>query len=211
MLAGDPVGAGLVASLTRPGANVTGFSSQTPRREEKQLELMKELLPNLARVVMLFNSSNPYSVVAVPSAQRGAAALNIALDLADASAVADLDTELQRAISKGPDAALVMADPSLAGQRALIAELMQKYRLPAIYPYLKHVQAGGLIAYMTFYYDVFRREAAVIDKIFKGANPGDLPVESATRFELAINLKTAKALGLNIPLTLLERADRVIE
>jgi putative tryptophan/tyrosine transport system substrate-binding protein len=211
MLAGDPVGAGIVASLARPGANVTGFSSQTPGREEKQLELMKELLPNLARVAMLFNSTNPYSAVAIPSAQRGAAALNIALDLADASTVADLDTALQRAISKRPDAALVMADPFLAGQRALIAELMQKYRLPAIYPYLKHVQAGGLIAYMTFYYDVFRREAAVIDKIFKGANPGDLPVEAATRFELAINLKTAKALGLNIPPTLLERADRLIE
>jgi putative ABC transport system substrate-binding protein len=211
MLAGDPVGAGIVASLARPGANVTGFSSQTPGREEKQLELMKELLPNLARVVMLFNSTNPYSAVAVPSAQRGATALNIALDLADASVVSDLDTALQRAISKRPDAALVMADPFLAGQRALLAELMQKYRLPAIYPYLKHVQAGGLIAYMTFYYDVFRREAAVIDKIFKGAKPGDLPVQAATRFELAINLKTAKALGLNVPPTLLERADRVIE
>jgi putative tryptophan/tyrosine transport system substrate-binding protein len=211
MLAGDPVGAGIVASLARPGANVTGFSSQTPGREEKQLELMKELLPNLARVVMLFNSTNPYSAVAVPSAQRGATALNIALDLADASTVSDLDTALQREVSKRPDAALVMADPFLAGQRALIAELMQKYRLPAIYPYLKHVQAGGLIAYMTFYYDVFRREAAVIDKIFKGAKPGDLPVQAATRFELAINLKTAKALGLNIPPTLLERADRRIE
>jgi putative ABC transport system substrate-binding protein len=211
MLAGDPVGAGLVASLARPGANVTGFSSQTPGREEKQLELMKELLPNLARVVMLFNSTNPYSAVAVPSAQRGAAALNIALDLADASAVSDLDTALQRANFKRPDAALVMADPFLAGQRALLAELMQRYRLPAIYPYLKHVQAGGLIAYMTFYYDVFRREAAVIDKIFKGAKPSDLPVQAATRFELAINLKTAKALGLNVSPTLLERADRVIE
>ena len=211
MLAGDPVGAGLVASLARPGGNVTGFSSQTPGREEKQLDLMKQLLPNVSRVVMLFNSTNPYSAVAVPTAQRGAAALNIALDLADASAVSDLDTALRRAISKRPDAALVMADPFLAGQRVLIAELMQKYRLPAIYPYLKHVQAGGLIAYMTFYYDVFRQEAAVIDKIFKGANPGDLPVQSATRFELAINLKTAKALGLNIPPTLLERADRLIE
>ena len=211
MLTGDPVGAGIVASLARPGANVTGFSSQTPGREEKQLELMKELLPNLVRVAMLFNSTNPYSAVAVPSAQRGATALNIALDLADASTVSDLDTALQREVSKRPDAALVMADPFLAGQRALIAELMQKYRLPAIYPYLKHVQAGGLIAYMTFYYDVFRREAAVIDKIFKGAKPGDLPVQAATRFELAINLKTAKALGLNIPPTLLERADRLIE
>ena len=211
MLAGDPVGAGLVASLARPGGNVTGFSSQTPGREEKQLDLMKQLLPNVSRVVMLFNSTNPYSAVAVPTAQRGAAALNIALDLADASAVSDLDTALRRAISQRPDAALVMADPFLAGQRVLIAELMQKYRLPAIYPYLKHVQAGGLIAYMTFHYDVFRQEAAVIDKLFKGANPGDLPVQSAMRFELAINLKTAKALGLSIPSTLLERADRLIE
>jgi putative ABC transport system substrate-binding protein len=211
MSAGDPVGAGLVSSLARPGANVTGFSSQTAGREEKRLELLKDLLPNLSRVVVLSNSTNPYSVVAVQSARRGAAALNIALDVADASSVVNLDTEFQAAIRKRPDAALVIADPFLAGQRALIAELMLEHRLPSIYAYHEHVVAGGLMAYMTAYYDIFRREAGVIDKIFKGAKPGDLPVESATRFELAINLKTAKALGLNVPPTLLERADRLIE
>jgi putative tryptophan/tyrosine transport system substrate-binding protein len=211
MSAGDPVGAGLVASLARPGANVTGFSSQTAGREEKRLELLKDLLPNLSRVVVLSNSTNPYSVVAVQSARRGAAALNIALDVANASSVANLDTEFQAAIRKRPDAALVIADPFLAGQRALIAELMLEHRLPSIYAYRQHVVAGGLMAYMTAYYDIFRREAALIDKIFKGAKPGDLPVEAATKSELAINLKTAKALGLNVPLSLLKRADRVIE
>jgi len=105
----------------------------------------------------------------------------------------------------------VIADPFLAGKRTLIAELMLEHRLPSIYAYHEHVVAGGLMAYMTAYYDIFRREAAVIDKIFKGAKPGDLPVERATRFELAINLKTARALNLNVPLSLLEHADRVIE
>jgi ABC-type uncharacterized transport system substrate-binding protein len=211
MSAGDPVRAGLVANLTRPGANVTGFSSQTAGGEEKRLELLKELLPNLSRVVVLSNSTNPYSAVAVQSARRGAATLNIALDVADALSVGNLDTEFQAAIRKRPDAALVIADPFLAGQRALIAELMLEHRLPSIYAYHEHVAAGGLMAYMTAYYDIFRREAAVIDKIFKGAKAGDLPVEPATQFELAINLKTARVLGLNVPLSLLERANRVIE
>ena len=169
------------------------------------------MLPDLSRVVVLSNSTNPYSVVAVQSARRGAAALNIALDVADASSVGNLDTEI-RAISRNrPEAALVIADPFLARQRALIAELMLEHRLPSIYAYHEHVVAGGLMAYMTAYYDIFRREAALIDKIFKGAKPGDLPVEPATRFELAINLKTAKALGLDVPLLLLERVDRVVE
>jgi putative ABC transport system substrate-binding protein len=211
MSAGDPVGAGLVASLGRPGANVTGFSSQTAGGEEKRLGLLKELLPNLSRVVVLSNSTNPYSAVAVQSARRGAAALNIALDVLDASSVGDLVTEFRQVIRKRPDAALVIADPFLAGQRALVAELMLENHLPSIYAYRQHVVAGGLMAYMTAYYDIFWREAAVIDKIFKGAKPGDLPVEPATKFELAINLKTAKALGLDVPLLLLERADRVIE
>jgi putative ABC transport system substrate-binding protein len=105
---------------------------------------------------------------------------------------------------------LVIADPFLVGQRALIAELMVEYRLPSIYAYHQDVEAGGLMAYMTAYYDIFRREAAFIDKIFKGAKPDDLPVEQATRFELAINLKTAKALHLDVPQSLLARADRVI-
>jgi putative ABC transport system substrate-binding protein len=211
MSAGDPVGAGLVASLARPGANVTGFSSQSAGGEEKRVKLLKDLLPNLSRVLVLSNSTNPYSVVAIQSAERGAAELNIALDVADASSVANLEATFRAITRKRPDAALVIADPLLAGQRTLIAELMLEHRLPSIYAYREHVVAGGLMAYMTAYYDIFRREASVIDKIFKGAKPGDLPVERATRFELAINLKTAKALNLNVPLSLLERADRVIE
>jgi putative ABC transport system substrate-binding protein len=211
MSAGDPVGAGLVANLARPGANVTGFSSQSAGGEERRLELLKELLPSLSRVVVLTNSTNPYSVVALQSARRGAAALKIAVDVADASSVRNLETEFRAVIRNRPDAALVIADPFLAGQRARLAELMLEHRLPSIYAYHEHVVAGGLMAYMTAYYDIFRREAAVVDKIFKGAKPGDLPVEPATRFELAINLKTAKALDLNIPPWLLERVDRVVE
>ena len=211
MSAGDPVGAGLVASLARPGANVTGFSSQSAGGEEKRVKLLKDLIPNLSRVLVLSNSTNPYSVVAIQSAERGAAELSIALDVADAPSVDKLEATFRAVTWKRPDAALVIADPFLAGQRALIAELMLEHRLPSIYAYREHVVVGGLMAYMTAYYDIFRREAAVIDKIFKGAKPGDLPVERATRFELAINLKTAKALNLNLPLSLLERADRVIE
>ena len=137
--------------------------------------------------------------------------MNIALDVADASSVGNLDTEFQAAIQKRPDAALVIADPFIAGQRALIAELMVEHRLPSIYAYHEHVLAGGLMAYMTVYYDIFRRKAAFIDKIFKGAKPGDLPVERPTKFELAINLKTAKALRLEVPPSLLARADRLIK
>jgi putative ABC transport system substrate-binding protein len=211
MSAGDPVGAGLVASLARPGGNVTGLSSQTAGGEEKRLQLLKELLPNLSRVAVLSNSTNPYCVIAVEHARRGAAALGLALDVADVSAVSELDTAF-RAISQGrPDAALVIADPFLSSERALVAELMVEHRLPSIYAYHEEVVAGGLMASMTSYYDIFRREAAFIDKIFKGAKPGDLPVEQSTKFELAINLKTAKALGLDVPPSLRVRADRLIE
>ena len=210
MSAGDPVGAGLVASLAHPGGNVTGLSSQSAGREEKRLELLKELLPNLSRVAVLSNSTNPYCVIAVQYARRAAAGLGLALDVADVSSVSDLDTAFRAISQRRPDAALVIADPFLVGQRALIAELMVENRLPSIYAYHQDVEAGGLMAYMTAYYDIFRREAAFIDRIFKGAKPGDLPVEQATRFELAINLKTAKALHLDVPQSLLARADRVI-
>jgi putative ABC transport system substrate-binding protein len=211
MSAGDPVGAGLVASLARPGGNVTGLSSQTAGGEEKRLELLKELLPNLSRVAVLSNPTNPYCVIAVEYARREAAALGLTLDVADVSAVNELDTAF-RAMSRGrPDAALVIADPFLATERALVAKLMVEHRLPSIYAYHECAMAGGLMAYMTSYYDIFRREAAFIDKIFKGAKPGDLPVEQPMKFELVINLKTAKTLGLDVPPSLLVRANRLIE
>jgi putative ABC transport system substrate-binding protein len=143
MSAGDPVGAGLVASLARPGGNVTGLSSRTAGGEEKRLQLLKELLPNLSRVAVLSNSTNPYCVIAVEHAQRGAAALGLALDVADVSAVSELDTAFRALSQRRPDAALVIADPFLAHERMLVAKLMVEYRLPSIYAYHEHVVAGG--------------------------------------------------------------------
>jgi putative tryptophan/tyrosine transport system substrate-binding protein len=160
---------------------------------------------------VLSNSTNPYCVIALEHARRAAAALGLALDVADVSAVSEFDTAFRVISRGGSSAALVIADPFLAHERELVAELMVEHRLPSIYAYHEHVVAGGLMAYMTDYYDIFRREAAFIDKIFKGAKPGDLPVEKPTKFELVINLKTAKALGLNVPSSLLVRADRLIE
>jgi putative ABC transport system substrate-binding protein len=211
MSAGDPVGAGIVASLARPGGNVTGLSSQTAGGEEKRLELLKELRPNLSRVAVLSNPTNPYCVIAVEHARRGAAALGLSLDVAEVSAVSELDAAFRLINQRRPDAVLVIADPFLAHERALLAKLMVEQRLPSIYPYHEGAVAGGLMAYMTSYYEIFRREATFIDKIFKGAKPGDLPVEQATKFEFVINLKTAKALELDVPPSLLVRADRLIE
>ena len=211
MSAGDPVGAGLISSLARPGGNVTGLSSQTAGGEEKRLELLKELRPNLSRVAVLSNPTNPSCVIAVQQARRGAAALGLSLDVAEVSAVSELDAAFRAISQRRPDAALVIADPFLAHERALLAKLMVEHRIPSISAYHECAVAGGLMAYMISYYDVFRREATFIDKIFKGAKPGDLPVEQATKFEFVINLKTAKALGLDVPPSLLARANRLIE
>jgi len=211
MSAGDPVGAGLVASLARPGGNVTGLSSQTAGGEEKRLELLKELRPSLSRVAVLSNPTNPYSVIAVERARRGAAALDLSLDVAEVSAVSELDMAFRAMREKSADAALVIADPFLAHERALVATLLVEHRLPSISAYHECAVAGGLMAYMTSYYDIFRREAIFIDKIFEGAKPGDLPIEQATKFEFVINLKTAKALGLDVPPSLLVHANRLIE
>lgn len=143
MSAGDPVGAGLVASLARPGGIVTGLSSQTAGGEEKRLELLKELLPNLSRVAVLSNSTNPYCVIAVQHARRGAAALGLSLDVAEVSAVSGFDMAFRAISQRRPDAALVIADPFLAHERALVAKLMVEHRLPCIYAYHEHVVVGG--------------------------------------------------------------------
>jgi putative ABC transport system substrate-binding protein len=211
MSAGDPVGAGLISSLARPGGNVTGLSSQTAGGEEKRLALLKELRPSLSRVAVLSNPTNPYSVIAVEHAQRGAAALGLSLDVVELSAVSELDVAFRAMREKSADAALVIANPFLAHERALVAKLLVEHQLPSISAYHECAVAGGLMAYMTSYYDIFRREAIFIDKIFEGAKPGDLPIEQPTKFELVINLKTAKALGLEVPLSLLVHANRLIE
>ena len=209
--AGDPIGAGIVSSLARPGGNVTGMSVQMAEQEGKRLELLKKLLPSFSRVAVLSNPSNPYCVIAVREARLGATALGLQFELVEASDSHGLDDAFLMLSRKRPDAVLVVADPFLAGERARIAEQMIKNQLPSIYSYHEHVVAGGLMTYTTNYYDVFRREGLFIDKIFKGARPGDLPVQQPTKFELVINLKTAKALGLTIPPSLLALADEVIE
>jgi putative tryptophan/tyrosine transport system substrate-binding protein len=209
--AGDPIGAGIVSSLARPGGNVTGMSVQMAEQEGKRLELLKKLLPSFSRVAVLSNPSNPYCVIAVREARLGATALGLQFELVEASDSHGLDDAFLMLSRKRPDAVLVVADPFLAGERARIAEQMIKNQLPSIYSYHEHVVAGGLMTYTTNYYDVFRREGLFIDKIFKGAKPGDLPVQQPTKFELVINLKTAKALGLTIPPSLLALADEVIE
>ena len=209
--AGDPVGAGIITGLAHPGGNVTGISVQMAEQEGKRLELLKKLLPSFSRVAVLSNPSNPYCAIAVAESRRGAAALNLQFDLLEASDAPTLDSAFLTLNRIRPDAVLVVADPFLAGERVRIADEMIKNKLPSVYSYHEHVRAGGLMTYTTNYYDVFRRQGLFIDKIFKGAKPGDLPVQQPIKFELMLNLKTANALGLTIPPTLLALADEVIE
>ena len=211
MSAGDPIGAGLVAGLARPGRNITGMSVQMAEQEGKRLELLKKLLPGFSRVAVLSNPTNPYCAIAVAEARRGATALSLQFDLMEASDAGSLDAAFLALSRTRPDAVLVVADPFLAGERGRIANEMIKNKLPSVYSYHEHVRAGGLMTYTTNYYDVFRRQGLFIDKIFKGAKPGDLPVQQPTKFELMLNLKTAKALDLEIPPSLLALADEVIE
>src|SRR6516165_10476690 len=203
MSAGDPIGAGIVSSLAHPSGNVTGMSVQMAEQEGKRLELLKKLNPSLSRVAVISNPSNPYCAIAVREAELGAAALGLQVDLLEASDSRSLEDVLQTLSGVGAQAVLVVADPFLAGERVRLADQMIKNRLPSIYSYHEHVVAGGLMTYTTNYYDVFRREGQFIDKIFKGAKPGDLPVEQPIKFELVLNLKTAKMLHLEIPPSML--------
>jgi putative ABC transport system substrate-binding protein len=211
MHAGDPVEAGIVSNLTRPEANVTGFSTQTAN-EGKRLELLRDAVDHLSRVAVLSNPTNPYCDLALKNARVGASALGIQLDVLEVSAAGGLDTALLR-LKRGPrpNAAVVIADPFLVSQRTPIAEAMIESGLPSIYSYRDHVQVGGLMSYATNFREIYQRIAIYVDKILRGTKPVELPVEQPTKFELVINLKTAKALGLTIPPTLLAIADEVIE
>jgi putative ABC transport system substrate-binding protein len=211
MTSGDPVAVGLVPGLAYPRGNVTGFSTQAADLEGKRLELVKELLARFSRVVVFSNPTNPYCIVAVDSARRAAAVLQVQLDVAEIAVERELDDAFLTVSRARPDAILVVADPFLASQQMRIAEFLLEHRLPSIYTYREQVLAGGLISYATNYYELFRRAAVLVEKILKGSKPGDLPVEQPTKFELVVNLKTAKTIGLAIPTMLLARADEVIE
>ena len=208
---GDPVSVGVVTSLARPGGNITGLSSLAVELEAKRLELLKALAPQISRVVVLWNPDNPALQVSSKTASAAAQTLGLKLSFVSVTEAPTLEAVLDLVGRQRPDGLLVMAEPSLIAQGGQIAAFASKSRLPAVYPFPEHAQAGGLLTYATSYYDLFRRAATFVDRILKGARPGDLPIEQPTKFELIINLKTARTLGLTIPPALQVRADRIIE
>ena len=208
---GDPLGSGIVTNLARPGGNVTGSSSRAAELEAKRLELLKEAVPGLSRVAILFNPTNHYMPLALQSAREGAQMLHVSLAVYEVRDTTTLDAAFVTLTKDRPDALMVPADTFLVSQRSRIAQFAIENKLPSVYTYRQHVEAGGLLAYTPNYHDLFRRAASYVDKILKGAKPGELPIGQPTKFELVINLTTAKALGLVVPRVLLASADQLIE
>ena len=209
--AGDPVGSGLVAGIARPGGNITGLSLLAPEIVAKQLQLLKEAVPQASRVAVLSNPANPYTALMVKETEAAARSLGMWVQLLGVRGADAFDSAFS-AVTKGRASALfVLFDPFLFAHRTRIAEFANKNRLPAMYPHREYAETGGLMAYGADIRDNFRRAATYVHKILTGTKPADLPVEQPTKFELVINLKTAKALGLTIPQSLLLRADQVIE
>jgi putative ABC transport system substrate-binding protein len=205
----DPVGAGLVASLARPGGNITGLSSMTAELGEKRLELLKEAFPKLSRVAVLRDPRQP--LMDLRLTETAARALGLRLQVLEVRDINDLEAALAAAKQGRAGALMNLQSTFLFAHRARIVEAVAKARLPAMYHHREFVAVGGLMAYSPNFSDMYRRAAVYVDKIIKGAKPADLPVEQPTRFELVINVKTAKGLGLTIPQSVLVRADRVIQ
>ena len=209
---GDPVGAGLVTSLARPGGHVTGFTIVGPQIEGKRLELLKEAVPELSRVAVLWNPSNPALVSYFDTIENAGRTLRISLDpVAEVRRANELDNAFFAIASARPRALLVVADRFLLAHRKRIVEFAVAKRLPGMFPYREYVEAGGLMSYAPSNIELFRGAATYVDKILKGAKPGDLPVQEPTKLELIVNLKTSKAIGLTVPESFLLRADELIE
>jgi len=207
---GDPVGTGLVASLARPGGNVTGLSSQTAETAGKRVELLREIVPGLGRLAIMGNVGNPISVLEFGEVQAAARALGLEVTTSELRRAEDISPAFD-ALKGRADALYVCTDPLVNTHRIRINTLALAARLPTIYLVRENVEAGGLMSYGPNFRDLFRRAADYVDKILRGAKPGDMPVEQPTNFDLIINLTTAKALGLTIPEPFLLRADEVIE
>jgi len=206
----DPVGQGLVRSLGRPGGNITGLAEGGPELAGKRLELLRELVPNLRRVAVLWHSGNPGQLLQLKEAEVAARTFGMQIESVPVKGPSDFDSAFKAA--RATDALLITPAPVFTGvHRARLVELAATNRLPAIYGYRQNVEVGGLVSYGASYKDLLRRAGTYVDKILKGEKPADLPVEQPTKFELWINLRTAKALGLTIPPSLLLRADQVIE
>jgi putative tryptophan/tyrosine transport system substrate-binding protein len=207
----DPVGAGLVASLARPGGNLTGLSALGPELSGKRLELLKEVVPGMTRVAVLWNAANPVNALVWQETQAAAGVLGLRLHGQDVRSLQDLEGALARTAQARPEALLVLGDTLIYMYEQQIAAFATQNHLPSMFGRRQSVMAGGLMSYGPSIPDLYRRAATYVDKILKGAKPGDLPVEQPTKFELVINLKTAQALGLTIPPTFLYRADEVIQ
>jgi ABC-type uncharacterized transport system substrate-binding protein len=209
--AADPVASGLIASLARPGGNITGVTNGGAELSGKTFELLRELVPGVKRIVVLWNPANPIHPVMFRETQVAAEAMRMQVQSIGVSDPKELDAALVTMTGERPGALLVLQDPMLLTHRRRIVDLAAKLRLPAMYERKVWVENGGLICYGISFPDNFRRAATYVARILKGVRPADLPVEHPTKFELVINLKTAKALGLTIPPSLLARADQVIE
>ena len=206
---GDP--RAIVASFARPGGNITGVTTFSTELTAKRIELLKEMVPNLSRVALLHNMGNPAAPPEWEETKAAARSLGLQAELLDVRSHSDLGRAFERAVRQHVDALVIGIDGLTQMHQQTIVDMVARNRLPAAHPAREFVEAGGLIAYGVNYPDLYFRFASFVDKIFKGAKPGDLPVEQPTKFELVINLKTAKALGLTIPQSLLQRADQVIE
>ena len=209
----EPVAAGLIATLAKPGANVTGltFDVDATQLAAKRLEILKELMPSVSRVAVLWNPGYGPGMLRLRGTEQAGRQLGITIVSVQLSEGSDAErafTEIRRAPAQ---AVTVLSDPVTVGRRAEITELAARYRVPAIYALREWVEDGGLVSYATSLNEQWRRAARYVDKILKGAKPGDLPVEQPSKFELVINLKTAKALGLRIPQSILVRADEIIQ
>jgi putative ABC transport system substrate-binding protein len=208
----DPVGTGLIASLARPGGNVTGVSGSAGLELfAKQLELLKETVPKIRRVAILSNPDNAYHQLAIREVNVAARSLGVQLQLLEARGPNEFDGAFAAMAKERVGALLVLSDAIFGSHRTRLADLAARSRLPAAFGVRDDVEAGGLMSYGPSILDSYRQAATYVDKILKGAKPADLPVEQPTKFELVINLKTAKALGLTVPPSLLQRADQVIE
>ena len=207
----DPVTYGFVTSLARPGGNITGVSLLLPELSAKRLELLREMVPKLSRAAVLWNAANPFRALDLKVAQAGARALGVTLQSLEVRGPDDFDRAFEAASRERARALITLEDPLTFTHRTRIVGLAAKHRLPAIYGLREYVDAGGLMSYAPILLDNFRRAATYVDKILKGTKPADLPVEQPMKFELVINMRTAKAIGLKIPQSLLLRADQVIQ
>ena len=208
--AGDPVGAGLVASLGRPGDNVTGLSLQGTDLAGKRVEILREIVPSIRRLAIMANVGNPYAVLEMAEVQAAVRTLGLEVTTPEIRRPADIASAFE-ALKGRADALYVVADPLVFTNRAQIHTLAMGARLPTMYGFREYVDGGGFISYGADVPDLFRRAADYVDKILRGTKPAGIPVEQPTKFDLVINLTTAKALGIEVPATLLARADEVIE